>query len=86
MSATPDDITCRELVELVTDYLESALPPSDLARFEAHLKICEPCRDYVQQVRQMVMAAGRVGDDSLDARTRESLLESFRGWKRGEGL
>ena len=51
MSVELDDITCRELVELVTDYLEGALAPADRARFEEHLEICDACVAYVEQIR-----------------------------------
>jgi len=86
VSAAPDDITCKELVELVTDYLEGALPKADLDRFQAHLEICDACRDYVDQVRATISATGRLGEEALDEPTREGLLESFRGWKREAGL
>lgn len=86
MTTPPGDITCRELVELVTDYLESSLPRADLDRLEAHLEICEDCRRYVDQVRATVAASGRVDREALDEGVRESLLQAFRGWKREGGL
>ncbi|MDQ5874162.1 MAG: zf-HC2 domain-containing protein, partial [Actinomycetota bacterium] len=46
-----EELTCRELVELVTDYLEGGLTPEDRMRFEEHLLICEGCSAYVDQVR-----------------------------------
>lgn len=86
MTTPPDDITCMELVELVTDYLEGALPPADLDRLEAHLESCEDCRTYVDQVRATVAASGRVDEQALDEGVREALLQAFRGWKREGGL
>lgn len=58
--STATDLTCRELVELVTDYLEGALNVDERARFEAHLADCEACRDYVEQMRTTVRLTGRV--------------------------
>jgi anti-sigma factor RsiW len=78
-----DDITCRELVELVTDYLEGALEPGDQARFEQHLEICEPCVAYVEQIRLTIAASGATSDEQLDPEAREELLAVFRDWKRG---
>ena len=48
------EMPCRELVELVTEYLEDALPAQDRARFEAHLADCEDCNTYLDQMRQTI--------------------------------
>jgi anti-sigma factor RsiW len=75
------DLNCRELVELVTDYLHDALPARERARFDAHLAECEACRIYVAQMRTTVhvtRAAGRAEHvPGLDA-----LIDAFRGYKR----
>jgi anti-sigma factor RsiW len=75
------EITCRELVELVTEYLEGALSPADRARFEEHVTACEGCSTYVDQVRATVAVSGRLTEDDLDPLVRERLLEAFRGWR-----
>ncbi len=82
MSVELVDITCRELVELVTDYLEGALGPADRDRFEQHLEICEPCVAYVEQIRLTITASGAISDEQLDPRAREELLAVFRDWNR----
>ena len=82
MSAELDDITCRELVELVSDYIDGALPPADFARFEEHLGICEACVTYVDQIRITVGASGRLTEEQLDPEARDELLGVFRDWKR----
>jgi anti-sigma factor RsiW len=75
------DLTCHELIELVTDYLEDALPAHERARFEAHLGECEGCVAYVEQMRTTIAftrAAGAAGTaPGIDA-----LLEAFRGYRR----
>jgi anti-sigma factor RsiW len=76
-------LSCRELVELVTDYLEGALPADEQARFQAHLEACDPCVHYIEQIRLTVRAAGRIEEDDLDPVSRDALLAEFRGWKRG---
>lgn len=81
MSSTNDDMACRELVELVTDYLEGALAPEDRSRFEAHLAGCRGCRAYLRQMRQTVRLAGRLTEDDLPETTRARLLHAFRSWK-----
>ena len=74
------EMPCRELVELVTDYLEDRLSPVDRARFEAHLAECEACRTYLEQFRQTIRALGRLPEESLSREARNALLDAFRGW------
>lgn len=74
------EMPCRELVELITDYLEDRLPPADRRRFEAHLAECEPCRTYVEQFRQTIRVLGRLPEESLSPEARTSLLAAFRDW------
>ena len=83
--ADPDDLTCQEFVELVTDYLEGALPPEDARRFAAHLDDCDYCLDYLAQMRQTIQALGRLTEDDLAPVARTRLLAAFRDWKRETG-
>ncbi len=75
-------LTCQELVELVTDYLEGALAPRERVRFEAHLAACGGCRAYVEQMRITIRALGRLSEQDMDTRLREPLLQAFRDWKQ----
>lgn len=54
------DMTCHELMPLVTDYLEGALRPQDRARFEAHRDACRDCAAHVAQVRHTVSLLGHL--------------------------
>lgn len=76
------EITCQELVELVTAYLEGALPPPDRARFETHLGDCEHCKAYVEQMRLTIRLLGHLEEASLPLTVWERLLAAFRDWKR----
>jgi anti-sigma factor RsiW len=76
------EMTCRELVELVTNYLEGALPAPDRIRLEAHLVECPYCEEYIAQMRLTVMALGRLPPEPIDPAREEELLEAFRGWRR----
>lgn len=74
-------MTCKELVELVTEYLEDALPNADRARFDEHLALCPYCTIYVDQMRHTVRALGRLPDESISSEALEALLVHFRrGW------
>lgn len=76
-----DELTCKELVELVTDYFEGQLPASEQARFEAHLAICPGCQNYLEQMRQTIRLLGRLGEDGVPPEAWGELLEVFRKWK-----
>ena len=77
-----EDLTCKELVELVTEYLEESLSPRVRAQFEEHLAVCPGCDTYLEQMRQTIRAMGELTEDSLEPETREKLLALFRNWKR----
>jgi anti-sigma factor RsiW len=80
MAESPDHISCRELVELVTGYLEGALPAEETALFEQHLNFCDGCVSYLEQMRATIAAAGRIAEGDV-AGDRERLLSAFRGWR-----
>ena len=79
---TAEQLTCQELVELVTDHLEGALDPYDELRFEAHLRTCAHCVDYVEQIRIVVEALGRLDEQPLPDALRDRLIATFHVWKR----
>ena len=74
-------MTCRELVGLVTEYLEGALPARDRQRFEAHVEICPHCLDYLGQIQVTVAMVGRLDEVAISSEAREALLGAFRDWK-----
>ena len=74
-------MNCNELVELVTDYFERALSPSDRARFETHLEECPHCVEYLQQMRVTLETLGGIPPETIAPEVRERLLETFRDWK-----
>ncbi len=80
--ANPDELRCQELVELVTEYLDGALSATERVRFDAHLLECDPCVEYIDQVKVTVGVVGRLSEDELTAPVREHLLAHFRAWKR----
>jgi len=75
-------VTCQEVVELVTDYLEAALPADQMTLVEQHLNFCDGCIFYVEQMRMTVATVGRVRTQDVPAEMRERLLAAFRDWKR----
>jgi anti-sigma factor RsiW len=74
-------MTCQELVELVSDYVDDRLDAQVRERFEAHLGVCPDCREYVDQMRGSVRALGGLPEDALSAAARDELLRAFTGWE-----
>lgn len=75
--------SCRELVELITDYLEGVLPADQARRVAAHLAACGGCSAYVEQMRATIRLLGRVPPESVSPAMEAELAEAFRGWKTG---
>jgi predicted anti-sigma-YlaC factor YlaD len=78
-----NQLTCQELVELVTEYLEDAMADAERARFEAHLAICTGCRNYLEEMRVTIALVGKLGEASIPVAARDELLAIFRNWKNG---
>jgi len=76
------ELTCRELVELVTDYLERALPDDVRASLERHLGDCGDCREYLRQIELTIAVVGRLRDDDLPPGLRNALLAASAGRHR----
>jgi anti-sigma factor RsiW len=84
MLLSRDPLVCREFVELVTDYLDGALPRRDRRRFERHLTACGDCHAYMEQMLLTIRAAGDLPPEPPQPEVREHLLAAFREL-RGEG-
>jgi len=74
------ELTCAEIVELVTDYLEGRLPVGETERFELHLVFCDGCQHYLEQMRATIAATGRLRTQDVPLELQERLLHAFRGW------
>jgi hypothetical protein len=81
----PTELTCRELVEIVTDYLEETMSAQDRTRFELHLVYCRGCDSYVEQMRETLRLMGTLREESIDPDARDALLHTFRDWNRSSG-
>jgi anti-sigma factor RsiW len=82
MMPSPDELTCQELVELVTDYLEGALAVRDRERFEAHLLDCDECPIYLEQIRMTIRTVGTLTEQRMSQSAKDDLLRRFSTWKR----
>ena len=80
MTARP--LTCREVIDLLTDYVEDALPEQERRRVEAHLAICDGCTTYLEQMRETIRLTGMLTEEQIPDAEREWLLDAFRDWTR----
>jgi anti-sigma factor RsiW len=78
-----EDLTCQELVELVTEYLEGLLSSEDRDRFEQHIVLCDGCAAYLEQMRTTIKLTGLLTEETIAPETQDRLLALFRDWKRG---
>jgi anti-sigma factor RsiW len=81
VNAQMEQLSCQELVELVTDYLEGALSDEARARFEDHIGRCGACTIYLEQMRETISLLGHLPPDALSPQAEAELLEAFRGWR-----
>jgi predicted anti-sigma-YlaC factor YlaD len=79
------ELTCAEIVELVTDYLEYAMPAGERTLFEEHLVICDGCRGYLDQMQKTIELTGSLREEDLSPDARGALLETFRSWRSERG-
>ena len=74
---------CQDLVELVTEYLEGTLSPEDREQFDKHLRRCEGCTHYLEQMRRTISLSGKLTEDHLSQAAKDELLALFRDWQVG---
>jgi predicted anti-sigma-YlaC factor YlaD len=75
-------LTCQEITELVTDYLEDRVSVTDRLRFRLHVGMCLHCRTYLHQMKQTIRILGSLHGQEIPADVRDELLQWFRDWKR----
>jgi anti-sigma factor (TIGR02949 family) len=76
--AEAEDLVCVEVVELVTDYLEGALPDAQARRLERHLGTCPGCAEYLEQLRTVAGSLRGVTDESFPPEMRDRVMADFR--------
>ena len=78
-----NEMTCKELVEAITAYLDATLPDADRRRFDNHLTNCPYCTEYLEQMRNTIDRLGTLDETTLSSDTRDHLLAAFRDWRTG---
>jgi len=82
MESNAIELVCREVVELVTEYLGGTLPARDRERFDQHLATCPPCTAYLAQMRTTLELAAQLGSAGApaDDDVAKELGDMFRRW------
>jgi anti-sigma factor RsiW len=75
------DLTCQELVELVTAYLDGTLTGRRRRRFEAHLAACDRCTAYLAQMEMTIRMTGMLTEEDVSEEQKAVLLAAFRNWE-----
>ena len=83
MSADVEHLTCKEFVEVLTDYLEDVLDPAERADVERHIVICRGCSNYIEQMRSTIDLLGRIAEEDPGEVHGDRLLALFREWQAG---
>ena len=80
---TVEALSCQELVELVTAYLEGALPSDERERFERHIETCDGCGQYLEQMRTTIRLTGQLTPEAVPREAERGLVSAFRSWASG---
>ncbi len=75
-------LSCREVVELITEYLEGAGSSEQRIGVERHVAICPPCRGFLGQVRHSIAVSAELPDASISPEVRDALVETFQTWSK----
>jgi anti-sigma factor RsiW len=75
-------LTCQEIVELATEFLEGELPAEEATLFEQHINLCDGCEWYLDQMRTTIATVGRIEEEELRPEMRDRLLATFRHWRQ----
>ena len=77
----PAQLPCQEVVEMVTDYLEAAMPTAERRRLEHHLAGCRHCTEYLAQMRETIRLTGRLEPEDLTPQMRDEFIDLYRRWR-----
>jgi len=78
---TKQALTCHEVIELLSNYIEGVLPADDRRRVDEHLALCDGCDTYLKQLRETIRLTGMVAEDQVPEDQKAALLAAFRDWR-----
>jgi Putative zinc-finger len=75
---TPTSKTCKQMSDLIFDYVTQRLSPRLTREFEQHLRICPDCVNFLHTYKKPVSVAGRLNSTAIPAKVRENVLAFLR--------
>ena len=75
-------LTCHEVIELLSDYIEGVMSADDRRRVDEHLAQCDGCATYLEQMRETIRLSGMVTEEQVPDAEKTALLDAFRDWRR----
>jgi anti-sigma factor RsiW len=75
-------LTCHDVIELLSSYIEDALSDGDRRRVDEHLALCDGCATYLEQMRETIRLTGMVTEEQVPEQDKTALLAAFRDWRR----
>lgn len=78
-------LTCQQITEIITDYLEGRLSFADRMRFQMHVGMCKHCRAYLRQMKATIGSLGELPDEPIPADVRDELRKRFAAWNDARG-
>ena len=72
-----DEVQCREVVAVLTDYLEGVLPVEERVALEQHLLICEGCTNFLAQLRTSIALTGVPEVDEVPPQLMDTVLRIY---------
>jgi predicted anti-sigma-YlaC factor YlaD len=74
-------LTCHEVIELLSNYIEGAMSADEQRRVDEHLALCDGCTTYLEQMRESIRLSGMVTEEQVPDDDKASLLAAFRDWR-----
>ena len=74
-------LTCHEIIELLSTYIEGGLTADNRSRVDEHLALCDGCTTYLEQMRETIRLSGMVTEEQVPEDEKTALLAAFRDWR-----
>ena len=74
-------LSCKQITELITDYLEGRMGFGERMRFQVHVGMCKHCRAYLRQMKATVAAVGQLPDEPMPDDVRDEMRKRFANWQ-----
>lgn len=73
-------LSCQQLTEIITDYLEGRMSFADRMRFQMHVGMCKHCRTYLRQMKATIASLGQLPDEPMPVDVRDEMRRRFAAW------